>query len=229
MSSGKTALLIIAAHLLILHYWAMHLCIDSIRDTFFIKKMLIWINNVSYKSCNVIKQGPSAISQVTHICPAKSRGAPRPEGSPPDLHSAGLYDSGTDDNTKTYLEEMTRRNRQQGVRDRFMRFMKQTEAGKRHHMGMDLHEQSAGEKISVAERICDKKKKTALRKIHRWAMMLSMREGSWLGNNTDCWSCFFCFNHFNSSIHAQVKTTRKYSGFFYSHLKEEFSILTWWN
>lgn len=43
----------------------------------------------------------------THICPVKSRGGPLPEGSPQDLHSAGLYDSETAGSTRTYLEEST--------------------------------------------------------------------------------------------------------------------------
>lgn len=60
------------------------------------------------------------ISLNTHVCPVKSRGAPPPEGSLPDLHSAGLYDSATDDNTKTYLEEMMKRKEQHTQRkDRF--------------------------------------------------------------------------------------------------------------
>lgn len=41
----------------------------------------------------------------TYICPAKSRGGLRPEGSLPNLHNAGLYGSETDGNTKTYLYE----------------------------------------------------------------------------------------------------------------------------
>lgn len=42
-----------------------------------------------------------------HVCPVKSRGEPRPEGSLPDLRSAGLYDSGTGGSTKTYLQHRT--------------------------------------------------------------------------------------------------------------------------
>ena len=40
---------------------------------------------------------------TTHIFPVESHGAPLPEGSPPDLRSAGLYGSETVDSTRTYL------------------------------------------------------------------------------------------------------------------------------
>lgn len=67
----------------------------------------------------------STISLDTHICPVKSRGALHPEGSLPNLHSAGLYDLETDGNTKTYLEEnMTRKEEGEEKRDRFRGVMK---------------------------------------------------------------------------------------------------------
>ena len=53
----------------------------------------------------------------THICPAGSRGAPHPGGSLPNLHSAGLYGSEKDGNTKTYLE-VNRRRRTEGRKQR---------------------------------------------------------------------------------------------------------------
>ena len=58
------------------------------------------------------------MSLNTHVCPVKSRGAPRPGDSPPDPHSAGLYDSETDGNTKIYLEEKVRREEQREERRR---------------------------------------------------------------------------------------------------------------
>lgn len=45
----------------------------------------------------------------THICPVKSREAPRPEDSPPNLHSAGLYGWETDGSTRIYLQDQIRR------------------------------------------------------------------------------------------------------------------------
>lgn len=54
------------------------------------------------------------MSLSTHICPAKSRGALHPEGSLPNLHSAGLYGSETDGSTKTYLYEGQREEEKEG-------------------------------------------------------------------------------------------------------------------
>lgn len=126
-------------------------------------------------------------TRFTHVCPAESRGAPHPGGSLPNLHSAGLYGSEKDGNTKTYLE-VNRRRKTEGRKQREIKIKKSYDIRQRLAQDIiwDFMSHQRERKLTWQKRICYKKKNrgkkegnTALRKFHRWAMMLCMREGSW--------------------------------------------------
>lgn len=99
-------------------------------------------------------------TRFTHVCPAESRGAPHPGGSLPNLHSAGLYGSEKDGNTKTYLE-VNRRRKTEGRKQREIKIKKSYDIRQRLAQDIiwDFMSHQRERKLAWQKRICYKKKK----------------------------------------------------------------------
>lgn len=98
-------------------------------------------------------------TRFTHVCPAESRGAPHPGGSLPNLHSAGLYGSEKDGNTKTYLE-VNRRRKTEGRKQREIKIKKSYDIRQRLAQDIiwDFMSHQRERKLAWQKRICYKKK-----------------------------------------------------------------------